>query len=89
MWFLPSRISTSQTIEAVGANVAAPAGAEVADLSDRSCAPGFMDMHVHLAHDGGVTANPYTYSRSGSWRALRSLAAAQAMLERGFTTISW
>ena len=74
-------------IEAVGADLAAPEGASVVDLGDRSCAPGFMDTHVHLAHDGGVIANAVTYSRSASWRALRSLANARAMLKRGFTTI--
>ena len=74
-------------IEAVGADLAVPEGASAVDLGDRTCAPGFMDTHVHLAHDGGVTANAVTYSRSASWRALRSLANAQAMLHRGFTTI--
>ncbi len=72
-------------IESVGGVV--PDGTTVIDLTDHTCSPGFMDMHVHLAHDGGVTSNPFTFSRSGSWRALRSLAAAQAMLDRGFTTI--
>ena len=74
-------------IEAVGADLAVPEGASTVDLRDRTCAPGFMDTHVHLAHDGGVTSNAVTYSRSASWRALRSLANARAMLHRGFTTI--
>lgn len=78
-------------IEAVGADLAAPVpvreGTRVVDLGDRTCAPGFMDTHVHLAHGGGVTSNAVTYSRSASWRALRSLANARAMLHRGFTTI--
>ena len=74
-------------IEAVGADLPVPEGTSVVDLGDRSCAPGFMDTHVHLAHDGGVTSNAVTYSRSASWRALRSLANARAMLHRGFTTI--
>ena len=75
------------SIEAVGENVAAPEGVIAVDLSDSSCAPGFMDTHVHLAHDGGVTSNANTYTRSASWRALRSLANARAMLDRGFTTV--
>ena len=74
-------------IEAVGADLAVPEGASTVDLGERSCAPGFMDTHVHLAHDGGVISNAVTYSRSASWRALRSLANARAMLKRGFTTI--
>lgn len=76
-----------EKIIAVGSNLPTPENTEVVDLSEQSCAPGFMDMHVHLAHDGGVTANPFTFSRSAGWRAMRSLANAQAMLERGFTTI--
>ncbi len=74
-------------IEAVGADLAVPEGASTVDLGERSCAPGFVDTHVHLAHDGGVISNAVTYSRSASWRALRSLANARAMLKRGFTTI--
>ena len=74
-------------IEAVGTDLAESEGATLVDLGDRTCAPGFMDTHVHLAHDGGVIANAVTYSRSASWRALRSLANARAMLHRGFTTV--
>ena len=74
-------------IDAVGGDLAAPEGVGTVNLGDRSCAPGFMDTHVHLAHDGGVISNANTYSRSASWRALRSLANAKAMLNRGFTTI--
>ncbi|MYE10326.1 MAG: amidohydrolase family protein [Gammaproteobacteria bacterium] len=74
-------------IEAVGTDLAESEGATRVDLGDRTCAPGFMDTHVHLAHDGGVIANAVTYSRSASWRALRSLANARAMLHRGFTTV--
>lgn len=73
------------TIEAVGTNLHAPDGATVIDLADRTCAPGFMDMHVHLAHDGGL--RPIAYSRTSAWRTLRSLKAAQNLLNRGFTTI--
>ena len=35
-------------IKAVGPSVAAPAGAQVVDLSDRTVLPGLMDAHTHL-----------------------------------------
>ena len=76
-----------EVIEEVGQDLVLAEGAREIDLTDLTCAPGFMDMHVHLAHESGAHGNPISYSRSASWRALRSLANAQAMLNRGFTTI--
>src|SRR5262245_14834934 len=35
-------------IEAVGSNVAAPAGAKVLDFSQRTVLPGLIDCHTHL-----------------------------------------
>ena len=35
-------------IEAVGTDLAESEGAARVDLGDRTCAPGFMDTHVHL-----------------------------------------
>src|SRR5215813_13675834 len=35
-------------IRAVGPSVAAPQGAQVVDLSDRTVLPGLMDAHTHL-----------------------------------------
>ena len=74
-----------EMIDAVGTSVSAPDGATVIDLSDRSCAPGFMDTHVHLAHDSGFNFRIYT--RSSAERALKTLRNAQAMLDAGFTTL--
>lgn len=41
-------------IQAVGANVAAPADAVVIDLAGRHLTPGIIDCHSHMATDGGV-----------------------------------
>ncbi len=70
-------------IESVGGVV--PDGATVIDLTDHTCSPGFMDMHVHLAHESGF--NPLVYQRSSAWRALKTLRNAQAYLNAGFTTL--
>ena len=39
-------------IEAVGANVAVPAGAKVIDASGKTIVPGYVDAHAHAAHFG-------------------------------------
>ena len=73
-------------IEAVGASVSVPAGAEEIDLGSRTCLPGLIDLHAHL------TINPETLSsiditRSSAARALDALRNAQTMLHSGFTTL--
>jgi Tol biopolymer transport system component/imidazolonepropionase-like amidohydrolase len=39
-------------IEAVGANVAVPAGARVIDAQGKTIVPGYVDAHAHAAHFG-------------------------------------
>lgn len=41
------------TIRAVGANVAIPAGARVIDASGKTIVPGYADVHAHVSHFGG------------------------------------
>jgi imidazolonepropionase-like amidohydrolase len=51
-------------IEAVGANVAVPSGAQVVDAAGRFVSPGIIDAHSHIAADsineGGTTVSSMT-----------------------------
>jgi imidazolonepropionase-like amidohydrolase len=85
-------------IRAVGPGVAAPAGAQVVDLSDRTVLPGLMDAHTHLcltmATQGGKGLNELlqrllasTVLETSARRALIGAMNARDMLESGFTTV--
>jgi imidazolonepropionase-like amidohydrolase len=85
-------------IKAVGASVAAPPGAQVVDLSDRTVLPGLMDAHTHLcltqATQGGKGLNELlkgllavTLLETNARRALIGVKNARDMLESGFTTV--
>ena len=65
----------------------ATSAAEVVDLSDYTCMPGLIDMHVHLTSQSsprsyieGFTLNPADY-------AFRSVKYAKVTLDAGFTTV--
>ena len=85
-------------IRAVGPNVAAPTGAQVVDLSDRTVLPGLMDAHTHLcltmATQGGKGLNELlfrllasTVLETNARRALVGAMNARDMLQSGFTTV--
>jgi imidazolonepropionase-like amidohydrolase len=73
-----------ERIQAAGASVAHPAGAETIDLGDTTLLPGLIDAHVHLfLHPGGEDLQ--TLEESVPQRTILATLAAKADLMAGFT----
>lgn len=73
-------------ISAVGPGIAAPAGAEVVDLTTGTCLPGLMDMHDHLT--GDPTDSGYqSLGVSVPRQAIKGVKNARTTLMAGFTTV--
>lgn len=65
---------------------AVPEGATVVDLREASCLPGMIDAHSHILI--GTDSYQMDHLRwSSATKALRGLAAAQANLRQGWTTL--
>jgi imidazolonepropionase-like amidohydrolase len=79
-------------ITAVGARLAAPAGANVVDLSKYTVLPGLFDAHAHLCIDVNLRrdAGSYLYTTlrdPDSFRSIQGTVHARSMLDAGFTTV--
>jgi len=77
-------------IQAAGASVQIPAGAEVIDLGDATLLPGFMDAHVHLTGEGSddwKQAYIDSQQKPVAEQALGAVAYARITLLAGFTTV--
>jgi imidazolonepropionase-like amidohydrolase len=77
-------------IQAVGTNVAVPAGAKVIDLGDATLLPGFIDAHVHLTSESSKNYYEDWYQgvmRFPAEQALYGAHYAKVTLEAGVTTV--
>ncbi len=72
--------------QAVGHDIAIPAGAKVIDLSKMTVLPGLIDCHTHVA-DGGDAEPINVLQKSASESVLAAIPNARKMLEAGFTTV--
>lgn len=73
------------TIETVGPDLEAPAGARRIDLAGKTLMPGLIDCHVHVnAHSADLSG---LGDESPAYAAIKAANEMRAMLHRGFTTV--
>ena len=74
-------------IEAVGADVRVPQGAQLIDLSAETVMPGFIDMHTHITGDPSGGYSDQELHEWPGYAAIVGVKNARKTLLAGFTTI--
>ncbi len=84
-----SLVVTDGRIVAIGAaDMAAPAGARIVDLSTKTVMPGLIDAHVHLTQDSGLPWYATLRTKySEPYAATTGLKNALITARAGFTTV--
>jgi len=75
------------TIKSLNPGKLAVEGAQIVDLSQMTCMPGFIDMHVHLSEQSGPQSYSEGFRLDATDYAFRSVAYADKTLMAGFTTV--
>ena len=79
-------IIKADRIASVKKGGAVPADANVIDLSDKTCMPGLMDMHVHPSVFDGKHRH-VSGTDSSAFLVINAVRSVQKLLEAGFTTL--
>lgn len=76
-------------ISAVGprSKVAAPPGAQIMDVGDRTVMPGLIDAHVHMVNTGTATSGQDSRALSGNQAMLVGVQNGLMALKSGLTTV--
>ena len=72
-------------ISSVGADLQAPQGVPVMDLSAYTCLPGLIDMHTHIMEDDDTPMQDY-YSHSLEYTMAKGREFSRTTLMAGFTS---
>jgi imidazolonepropionase-like amidohydrolase len=67
--------------------ITAVPGAKIVDLSNMSCSPGFIDLHVHLSDQSSPSSYSDEFRLNVENFAYRSVGFSEKTLMAGFTTV--
>lgn len=74
-------------IKEVATGKTSPEGAEVVDLGDRTCLPGWTDLHVHITDESNPNSYEEGFRLDDTDFAFRATSFAEKTLQAGFTTV--